>query len=143
MTTYNMLITSPIGRNIGVIGVLLTLASGAHNMNIVDPKTIELGSVDTHKKASSIAFYNPANQPPYLNIVELTVDSNGTPIAAVEQSNYLVHYWEMMAFPLLNPVTGEPLGKDMAVDELMAIMYSLYVHVREVKLADVSEEPTP
>lgn len=46
-----------------------------------------------------------------------------------------------IAIPLLNPMNGQPTGDEMPIDNLMAIMYSVYAFARTYQPPVIEEQP--
>lgn len=104
---------------------------------LIDQSTVELGSVTTHKRANSIAFYNPPGQAPYINVQENTyvtgVPEGFEATGAVRQTrNLSLTVTEAFDIPLINPLTGESIGSSVNSNDVYVTLFSLYIYMRGV-----------
>jgi len=102
-------------------------------LNKIDVQEINLGVATTYRAASVIAFYNPENAPPYLAVTEITKglpDALKNDPAQLNLVNHVVPFDASLQVPLYNPITGEPTGASVGVNELAALTYSLYMYAR-------------
>ena len=103
------------------------------DLNKVDVQEINLGTATTYRAASVVAFYNPENAAPYLAVTEIT---KGLPEALKNDPaqlnlvNHVVPFDASLQVPMYNPITGEPTGTSVGVNELVALTYSLYMYAR-------------
>jgi len=102
-------------------------------LNKVDAQEINLGSANTYRAASVIAFYNPEGAAPYMSVTEITKGLPEPLRANFELQNSVnltVPFDPGLQLPMYNPITGEPTGTNMGVGELLAFTYSLYMYAR-------------
>ena len=98
-------------------------------MKKIDEKTVAV-EVKTYRRSDYIGFYIPENGLPYMQISAVTALVN--PIEGIsvnpDTQTITVPYSPDLVIPLVNPLTGEELNRSITADEIMAIMYSLFVH---------------
>jgi hypothetical protein len=106
-------------------------------MKTVDEKTLAV-EVKTYRRAAYIGFYIPQNSVPYMQIVEETALVE--PIEGIsvnpDTKTTVIPYSPGLVIPLVNPLTGEELNSSITADEIMTIMYSLFIY----SLNEVIEE---
>ena len=83
----------------------------------------------SYKRASVIGFYNPHNAAPYLSVTEETV-VNDTPDFGQSKNLNIHNIPDDFEVPLINPITGAALGKNLTLPEIMTMLYSVYVYAR-------------
>ena len=94
--------------------------------NTTKTLTIEHNS---YKRASVIGFYSPHNAPHYLSVTEETV-VNGVPESGQSKNINISNIPNDFEVPLINPITGAALGKNLALPEILTMLYSVYVYAR-------------
>ena len=102
-------------------------------LNKVGVQEINLGTANTYRAASVIAFYNPENAAPYLAVTEITKglpDSLRSNFELQNSVNLTVPFDPDLQIPMYNPITGEATGTNIGVGELLAFTYSLYMYAR-------------
>lgn len=92
-------------------------------MNPIDQQDVNATS---YKKAAVIMFNN-TGAVPEMQVFEDTVIPN---VMTQRTGQYTVPYHPDISIPLINPLTGESTGDTLPIDNLMAIMYSLYAFAR-------------
>ena len=104
-------------------------------VKLIDPTTLSIPAkeVTLNKAADSISFYNPANQEPYVAVVEVTRGAETT----TDRTTYVARVSEIPSFPLLDPATGEPVGTEIDVATMYAQLYSMYVYMRNMPKPEV------
>ena len=95
-------------------------------MNLVGQEDVNATS---YKKAAVITFNN-TGAVPEMQVFEDTVIPLGDTVLAQRTGQYTVPYHPDISIPLINPLTGELTGESLPVDNLMAIMYSVYAFSR-------------
>ena len=95
-------------------------------MNLIDPKDVTAAS---YKKAAVIMFNNTGDIPE-MQVFEDTVIPVGDRVITQRTGQYTVPYHPDINIPLINPLTGELTGDTLPIDNLMAIMYSVYSFAR-------------
>ena len=95
-------------------------------MNLVGQQDVNATS---YKKAAVIMFNN-SGAVPEMQVYEDTVIPLGDTVLTQRTGQYTVPYHPDIEIPLVNPMTGELTGDSLPIDNLMAIMYSLYVFSR-------------
>ena len=95
-------------------------------MNLVDQQDVNATS---YKKAAVIVFNNTGSVPE-MQVHEDTVIPLGDAVLTQRTGQYTVPYHPDIEIPLINPMTGELTGDSLPIDNLMAIMYSLYAFSR-------------
>jgi hypothetical protein len=100
-------------------------------MKVVDEKTLAV-EVKTYRRAAYIGFYTPKDAEPYMQILEETALIE--PIEGIsvnpDTKTTVIPYSPDLVIPLVNPLTGEELNRSITADEIMAIMYSLFIYSR-------------
>ena len=81
----------------------------------------------SYKRASVIGFYNPHNATPYLSVTEETV-VNDTPDFGQSKNLNIHNIPDDFEVPLINPITGAAIGKNLTLPEIMTMLYSVYVY---------------
>lgn len=92
-------------------------------MNPIDKKDV---TATSYKKASVIVFNN-TGLIPEMQVYEDTVIPD---VMTQRTGQYTVPYHPDISIPLINPLTGESTGDTMPIDNLMAILYSVYAFSR-------------
>ena len=92
-------------------------------MNLIDQQDVNATS---YKKAAVILFDN-TNTVPVMRVFEDTVIPN---VMSQRTGEYTIAYRPDISIPLINPLTGELTGDTLPIDNLMAIMYSVYAFAR-------------
>lgn len=92
-------------------------------MNLIDQQDVNATS---YKRAAAILFNN-TGAVPEMQVFEDTVIPN---VMTQRTGQYTVPYHPDISIPLINPLTGESTGDTLPIDNLMAIMYSLYAFAR-------------
>lgn len=80
----------------------------------------------SYKKAAVIVFNN-TGAVPEMQVYEDSVIPN---VMSQRTGQYTVPYHPDINIPLINPLTGELTGDTMPIDNLMAILYSVYAFSR-------------
>lgn len=104
-------------------------------MNLIGQQYVNATS---YKKAAVILFDN-TNTIPVMRVFEDTVIPD---VMTQRSAEYTVYYHHDISIPLINPLTGELTGDAMPIDNLMAIMYSVYAFARTYQ-PPVIEEGQP
>ena len=81
----------------------------------------------SYKRASVIGFYNPHNAAPYLSVTEETV-VNDTPEFGQSKNLNIHNIPDDFEVPLINPITGVALGKNLTLPEILTMLYSVYIY---------------
>ena len=102
-------------------------------MNLIGTEEV---SAIAYKKARAIMFDN-SNELPVMRIYENTVVLG---LVDTPSGEYTVSYDQSISIPLLNPMTGQPTGEALPIDNLMTIMYSVYAFGRTYQ-SPVVESP--
>ena len=105
-------------------------------MNLIG---IEEINTTAYKKARAIMFDN-SDALPVMRIYENTVIPG---LVNTPSGEYTVNYAPDITIPLLNPITGQPTGDALPVDNLMAIMYSVYAFSRTYQLPVIEPPEQP
>ena len=95
-------------------------------MNLVSQQDVNATS---YKKAAVIMFNNTGDIPE-MQVFEDTVIPVGDRVITQRTGQYTVPYHPDISIPLINPLTGELTGEALPIDNLMAVMYSIYVFAR-------------
>ena len=95
-------------------------------MNLIDQQDVNATS---YKKAAVIMFNNTGDIPE-MQVYEDTVIPLGGTVLTQRTGQYAVPYHPDISIPLINPLTGELTGDTMPIDDLMAIMHSVYAFSR-------------
>ena len=103
-------------------------------MNLISPKDVNATS---YKKAAVIMFNNTGAVPEML-VFEDTVIPD---VMTQRTGQYTVPYHPDVSIPLINPETGESTGESLPIDNLMAIMYSVYAFARTYQPPVIEEQP--
>ena len=90
----------------------------------------------SYKKAAVIMFNN-TGAAPEMQVFEDTVIPD---VMTQRTGQYTVPYHPDISVPLFNPLTGELTGDTLPIDNLMAIMYSVYAFARTYQ-PPVIEQP--
>ena len=91
----------------------------------------------SYKKAAVIMFNN-TGAVPEMQVFEDTVIPN---VMTQRTGQYTVPYHPDISIPLINPLTGELTGDTLPIDNLMAIMYSVYAFARTYQPPVIEEQP--
>ena len=105
-------------------------------MNPIDQQDVNATS---YKKAAAIVFNN-TGAIPEVQVYEDTVIPLGDKVITQRTGQYTLPYHPDISIPLINPLTGELTGESLPVDNLMAIMYSVYAFSRTYQ-PPVIEQP--
>ena len=103
-------------------------------MNPIDKQDVNAAS---YKKAAVIMFNN-TGAVPEMQVFEDTVIPN---VMSQRTGQYTVPYHPDISIPLINPLTGELTGDTLPIDNLMAIMYSVYAFARTYQPPVTEEQP--
>lgn len=103
-------------------------------MNLIDQQDVNATS---YKRAAAILFNN-TGAVPEMQVFEDTVIPN---VMTQRTGQYTVPYHPDISIPLINPLTGESTGDTLPIDNLMAIMYSLYAFARTYQPPVIEEQP--
>lgn len=103
-------------------------------MNLINQQDVNTTS---YKKAAVIMFNN-AGTTPEMQVFEDTVIPD---VMTQRTGQYTVPYHPDISIPLINPLTGELTGDTLPVDNLMAIMYSVYAFARTYHPPVIEEQP--
>ena len=95
-------------------------------MNLIDQQDVNATS---YKKAAAIVFNN-TGAIPEVQVYEDTVIPLEDTVLTQRTGQYTVPYHPDISIPLINPLTGELTGETIPIDNLMAIMYSIYAFAR-------------
>lgn len=95
-------------------------------MNLIDQQDVNATS---YKKAAVIVFNNTGTAPE-MQVYEDTVIPLEDAVLTQRTGQYAVPYHPDISIPLINPMTGELTGDSLPIDNLMAIMYSVYAFSR-------------
>ena len=106
-------------------------------MNLIGQEDVNATS---YKKASAIIFSN-TGAIPEMQVFEDTVIPLGDTVLAQRTGQYTVPYHPDISIPLINPLTGELTGDTLPIDNLMAIMYSVYAFARTYQPHIIEEQP--
>ena len=91
----------------------------------------------SYKKAAVIMFNN-TGAVPEMQVFEDTVIPN---VISQRTGQYTVPYHPDISIPIINPLTGELTGDTMPIDNLMAILYSVYAFSRTYQPPVIEEQP--
>lgn len=93
----------------------------------------------TWQRARQIILDNPYGGLPRVSFIEeiRTELSNGMARNEIAPGTLAIEYQPGYAFPMIDPQTNEPLGFEATSDQLLAMVYSLYM-----KLAADRDAPT-
>ena len=108
-------------------------------MNLIGQQDVNATS---HKRAAVIIFNNTGNIPE-MQVYEDTVIPLEDTVLTQRTGQYTVPYHPDISIPLINPLTGELTGESLPIDNLMAIMYSVYAFARTYQppVIDPLEQP--
>ena len=106
-------------------------------MNLIDQQDVNATS---YKKAAVIMFNN-TGAIPEMQVYEDTVIPLGDTVLTQRTGQYAVPYQPGIIIPLINPLTGELTGEALPIDNLMAIMYSIYAFARTYQPPVIEEQP--
>ena len=95
-------------------------------MNLIDQQDVNAAS---HKRAAVIIFNNTGDIPE-MQVYEDTVIPLEDTVLTQRTGQYTVPYHPDTSIPLINSLTGELTGEALPIDNLMAIMYSIYAFAR-------------
>ena len=95
-------------------------------MSLIDRQDVNATS---YKKAAVIMFNNTGIVPE-VQVFEDTVIPLEDTVLTQRTGQYTVPYHPDISIPLINPLTGELTGDTLPIDNLMAIMYSIYAFAR-------------
>ena len=106
-------------------------------MNLIGQQDVNATS---YKKAAVIIFNN-TGVVPEMQVHEDTVIPLGDTVLTQRTGQYTVPYHPDISIPLINPLTGELTGDAMPIDNLMAVMYSVYAFARTYQPPVIEEQP--
>ena len=92
-------------------------------MNLIDQQDVNA----TAYKRAAVILFNNTGAVHEMQVFEDTVIPN---VMSQRTGQYTVPYHPDISIPLINPLTGELTGDTLPIDNLMAIMYSVYVFSR-------------
>lgn len=92
-------------------------------MNLIGQEDV---NATAYKRAAVIVFNN-TGAAPEMQVYEDTVIPG---VLTQRTGQYTVPYHPDISIPLINPLTGELTGDTLPIDNLMAIMYSVYAFAR-------------
>ena len=102
-------------------------------MNLIGTEAVNATS---YKKAAVILFDN-TNTVPVMRVFEDTVIPD---VVSQRTGEYTIPYHPDISIPLINPETGELTGDVLSINNLMAIMYSVYAFARTYQPPVIEEE---
>ncbi len=108
-------------------------------MNLIGQQDVNAAS---YKKAAVIIFNNTGDIPE-MQVYEDTVIPLEDTVLAQRTGQYTVPYHPDISIPLINPLTGELTGEAIPIDNLMAIMYSIYAFARTYQLPVIEPPEQP
>jgi hypothetical protein len=108
-------------------------------MNLIGQQDVNATS---YKKAAVIMFNN-TGAVPEMQVYEDTAMPLGDTVLTQRTGQYTVPYHPDINIPLINPLTGELTGDTMPIDNLMAIMYSVYAFARTYQLPTIELPEQP
>ena len=94
----------------------------------------------TSYKRAAVIVFNNTSALPELQVHEDTVIPLGGTVLTQRTGQYTVPYHPDISIPLINPLTGELTRESLPIDNLMAIMYSVYSFSRTYQ-PPVIEQP--
>ena len=103
-------------------------------MNLIDQEDVNA----TAYKRAAVILFNNTGAVPEMQVYEDTVIPN---VMSQRTGQYTVPYHPDISIPLINPLTGELTGDTMPIDNLMAIMYSVYAFSRTYQPPVIEEQP--
>ena len=105
-------------------------------MNLVGQEDVNA----TSYKRAAVILFNNTGAVPEMQVYEDTVIPN---VMSQRTGQYTVPYHPDISIPLINPLTGELTGDTLPIDNLMAIMYSVYAFARTYQppVIDLLEQP--
>ena len=105
-------------------------------MNLVGQEDVNTTS---YKKAAVILFNN-TGAAPEMQVFEDTVIPLGDTVLTQRTGQYTVSYHPDISIPLINQLTGELTGDTMPIDNLMAILNSVYAFARTYQPPVIEEQ---
>ena len=108
-------------------------------MNLIGQQDVNATS---HKRAAVIIFNNTGDIPE-MQVYEDTVIPLDDTVLTQRTGQYPVPYHPDISIPLINPLTGELTGDTLPIDNLMAIMYSVYAFARPYQPAAIEQPEQP
>ena len=102
-------------------------------MNLVGQEDVNA----TAYKRAAVILFNNTSATPEMQVFEDTVIPD---VMSQRTGQYTVPYHPDISIPLINPLTGELTGDTLPIDNLMAIMYSVYAFARTYQ-PPVIEQP--
>ena len=102
----------------------------------MDPIDQQDVNATSYKKAAVIVFNN-TGATPEMQVFEDTVIPN---VISQRTGQYTVPYHPDISIPLINPLTGELTGEALPIDNLMAILYSVYAFSRTYQPPVIEEQ---
>ena len=103
-------------------------------MNLINQQDVN----NTSYKKAAVIMFNNAGTTPEMQVFEDTVIPD---VMTQRTGQYTVPYHPDINIPLINPLTGELTGDTMPIDNLMAIMYSVYAFARTYQPPVIEEHP--
>lgn len=96
----------------------------------------------SYMRTNRIEILNPAaHLPPTVVFHEERVLEGPTGVLSRwPEGQCVLEHDPNLVIPLLNPLTGEPTGQSLGMNELYAIVYSVYLHAATAR-DEASEEP--
>jgi len=93
-----------------------------------------------YTRAFQIVIDNPLGKPPAITFHEQRVLNASTGEQRRFPAGQLsLAYDPGMVIPLLDPTTGQPVGRDIPIPEGYAMIYSIYMHAASLRDAAGSE----
>ena len=106
-------------------------------MNLINQQDVNTTS---YKKAAVIMFNN-TGAVPEMQVFEDTVVPLGDTVLTQRTGTYTVAYKPDISIPLINPETGELTGESLSIDNLVAILYSVYAFSLTYQPPVIEEQP--
>ena len=106
-------------------------------MNLIGQQDVNATS---YKKAAVIILNN-TGVVPEMQVFEDTVIPLGDTVLTQRTGQYTVPYHPDISIPLINPITGELTGESLPVNNLMAVIYSVYAFARTYQPPVIEEQP--
>ena len=98
--------------------------------------------VEKFPMASSICAFYPASGSPYISINEVEASVADGVVESVEPVRTMnKNYDPEGSIDLIHPETGEPIGKTMSEAEIGMVLYSIWIHMRNIPEPVEIEEP--
>ena len=103
-------------------------------MNLIGQEDVNA----TAYKRAAVIMFNNTGAVPEMQVFEDTVIPD---VITQRTGTYTVAYKPDISIPLINPETGESTGESLPIDNLMAIMYSVYAFARIYHPPVIEEQP--